>query len=386
MQQFSQELNRAPMRGPTKDARWVALGLVQAAREALSLRDRDIAVLRGLLSCIPADRWDGPLMVHASNATLQARCDGMDERTLRRRLARLCEVGLIRRAQSPNRKRYVVRDVAGQPVLTYGFDLSPLRNAQNQLRGLGEEIARTQHQIRMAKAVLRDHLYRLAQRAEGNPDLSDRVVDMTRWLRRKSTLADLSVAIAEAEAMLDEAPRSAQTSALPALVTATDGQNDRHIQSSNQEYLEEERAHEDLVSSLEQPAAKHHPAEQEPRKESSREITVATCVAAAKSSMEFAQETPANWRDLFTLATSLAPAIGINREQMLRSEQILGPRGASMAILGLVEAFPRIRDPKRYLNTLLSRAGTIGLNMERMFRSLTGWARFPAGNQMPAAS
>jgi len=47
----------------------------------------------------------------------------------------------------------------------------------------------------------------------------------------------------------------------------------------------------------------------------------------------------------------------------------------------LVEAFARIREPSRYLNALVTKASAVGLDVARMFRSLTATTRFPAGNR-----
>jgi replication initiation protein RepC len=66
----------------TEDARWSLLDLVRRCRKPLGLRDRDVAVLRGLLSFVPQAADPSTLVVFASNRVLIERCDGIDERTL----------------------------------------------------------------------------------------------------------------------------------------------------------------------------------------------------------------------------------------------------------------------------------------------------------------
>ena len=342
-----------PVRPPAaSDPRWAALALVQSACAALGLKDRDIAVLRGLLTLIPADHWSrGRPMVYASNAVLQTRCDGINDRTLRRRLARLCHAGLLTRHTSPNRKRYVVRDEDGAIILTYGFDLSPLRARVAELASLAAEIARTDKAIRARKATLRDRLWQLAQAGVKQPEA------VTRLLRRKCTLADLDQAIALADSQLPVDQPIAVTS-VPPEMSVTDGQIVRHIHTSDKDHIERTA-----------PAT--------------NDLTLDACLTAASSSLEYASERPTTWADLARLAAQLAPAIGIDSKQMQQAQAILGSVGACLAVLGLVQAYNRIKAPARYLSTLLTRARTTGLDIGRMFRSLTGLGRFPAGNHGP---
>ena len=111
-----------------KDTRWHLLDLVKSCRQRLTLRDRDIAVLRGLLSLLPTSATPDQLVVFASNRVLIERCDGIDERTLRRRISHLQSCGLLHRRASPNGKRYQVRDDVAARI-TYGLDLTPDRKS-----------------------------------------------------------------------------------------------------------------------------------------------------------------------------------------------------------------------------------------------------------------
>lgn len=354
----------------TTDPRWSALSTVQAARTTLGLRDRDIAVLRGLLTFIPPDRWDGPLMVFASNAALSARCDGMDERTLRRRLAHLCAIGLIERHQSPNRKRYVIRDEAGAAVLTYGFCLTPLRTCLRQLQDMAAREKALSLRIRALKARLRHLVHGLMQAARLG---ADEMAALLRMLRRKMSETDLTAAIRTLEAR-EIQPETVQNVSDTAKMTANDSQNDRHIQNQKKENDEIEQAA--SFASVEEGAERAEKA-LTPRLAG---MTVDLCLEAAPNAHAFSPHPPKDWRDLVALAETLAPAIGVDAGLWRRCLSQLGPQGAALAILGLVEAYPRIKAPPRYLGALLARAQGARIDVVRMFRSLTGWARFPAGN------
>lgn len=370
MHQITLAHPKTAQRAALTDNRWAALNAVQSAMEPLGLRDRDITVLRGLLTFILPNKWSERLMVYASNAALQARCDGIDERTLRRRLTHLCDVGLIVRHQSPNRKRYVVRGVQGEPVLSYGFDLSPLRDNLNRIHAIAEQQRATDLRVKMLKAVLRDRLHKLAEAGLLPETDQDWVLAVQKLLRRKADVAALETAIAAVDNRLPVDAELDEIIAVSKALSDSDGQNDRHIQSSKKEYIEE------TPCPIETQGIEPCP--------SVTDLSLAECIEAAKSSMEFSQQPPKTWSDVARLADQLAPAIGIQAPQLLRTRETLGERGASLAILGLVEAYARIKEPSRYLNALVTKASESGLNLVRMFRSLTTATRFPAGNHRAA--
>lgn len=273
----------------------------------------------------PPNKWNEKLTVYASNASLQARCDGIDERTLRRRLAHLCEVGgLIVRHQSPNRKRYVVRGMQGEPVLKdVGFDLSPLRDNLNRIRAIGEEQRATDLQTKVLKALLRDRLYKLAE-AGFRPETDDlRVEALQKMLRRKTDVATLEAAIKALNSCIPALPEVIEIHKQSTDLTDSLGQNDRHIQSSNKEYIEETS-----VAKTNQKIGKAR---------ETTDVTLEECIEAARSAMEFAQAPPKTWTDVAKLTNQLAPAIGVQTGQLLRTREALGERGTCLAILGIAK-------------------------------------------------
>lgn len=329
-----------------RDPRWHVLSLVQTAREALGLRDRDIAVLRGLLSFILPERWDGKtLMVFASNRVLQERCDGMDERTLRRRLAHLCQIGLIQRHQSPNRKRYSLRTEHGDVLLSYGFDLVPLREAVLRLETLAAEQEQHKRDLRLLRALLRDRIYHLQQQDSARTD----VAQWLPLLRNKVTLEAVKAAIQAAEELQTTGFTQSECVETRPQMTVNDGQNDRHIQSSNKEYINESLAF----------------------KDSQNEIGLQDCLEACTAALDYAPHPIRSWTQLHQLAEILGPAIGIRPNSYRDGVSLMGQHGTTLAVLGLLQAANRIRSPQSYFAQLLNQARGRVLNLTHMFRSLT---------------
>lgn len=134
---------------------------IRTIRRDLGLSTGDLLVLGALLSFLPckdretgAERPIGPdmvLVVFASNAVLCDRANGMDERVLRRHLARLSDAGLIRRKQSATGKRFplkrdgVIRDA-------FGIDLTPLLERHPELISMSEEAHIRKEELRAARA------------------------------------------------------------------------------------------------------------------------------------------------------------------------------------------------------------------------------------------
>lgn len=142
-------------------ARRALLPAVRTIRHELGLSTGDLLVLDALLSFLPcrdqktgADRPITPdlmLVVFASNAALAERANGMEERVLRRHLARLCEAGLLRRKDSATGKRFplkaegVIRDA-------FGLDLTPLLERHPELTRRAEAARQREEELRSVRA------------------------------------------------------------------------------------------------------------------------------------------------------------------------------------------------------------------------------------------
>jgi replication initiation protein RepC len=342
----------------TEDARWSLLDLVRRCRKPLGLKDRDVAVLRGLLSFVPQAAEPSTLVVFASNRVLIERCDGIDERTLRRRLTHLTANGLLARKSSPNGKRYRVTDEHAEAKLTYGIDLTPLFAIRDHLMALAEECSREEIRCKALRSLIRDILYHHA--AHIQPELRDLAC---RSVRRSLSSDQLAELIEELQEGLPQT--GTETSSIADAVTVSDRQNDRHIQKSKKENYESECAAEKAGSE------KRPNEEVSADVEQSSDITVSECMALAKNAASFASVAAKDWGDVVRLSDTLAPAVGLARTDVENARDAMGPLGSALAILGIVEAFDRIRRPRSYLQALTKRAANEGIDFVRMFRSLT---------------
>lgn len=354
----SSERRRESSDSGTTDARWSLLDLVRRSRNPLGIRDRDVTVLRGLLSLLPPSTDPGSLVVFASNRVLIERCDGIDERTLRRRLGHLAGCGLLARTSSPNGKRYQVRDECADVKLTYGIDLSPLFALRDHLAALAEQCAREEVRRKALRSVIRDILYHHSP--DILPELTERAY---RSLRRCLSSEQLEEIVDLLRATLP--PKKQQDASVATVLSASDSQNDRHIQRSNKKDYE--------LEAVEAPSDADHRTPDVPsqRSENSNDISVHDCMAMAKSAAAFTVEPLRSWDDVIRLSSTLAPALGLQRVDVDVARRTMGPLGSALAILGLLESFDKIRSPRAYLRALCIRTREESLDFVRMFRSLT---------------
>src|SRR5919112_6097842 len=101
--------------------------LSAAAREAakaLELRNGPRSVLSELVACWGEQEWER-LLVWPSNDYLMSRT-GLSERSIRYAFKVLIDQQLVVPKDSPNGKRYAVKDLAGELVDAFGFDLTPV--------------------------------------------------------------------------------------------------------------------------------------------------------------------------------------------------------------------------------------------------------------------
>ncbi|MDO9641262.1 MAG: plasmid replication protein RepC [Pseudotabrizicola sp.] len=355
---LSSQKPQAPTPAADKDNRWHILDLAKTCRRRLKLRDRDIAVLRGLLSLLPSQARPDQMVVFASNRVLIDRCDGIDERTLRRRIAHLQDCGMVERRTSPNGKRYQVRDDHQAALLTYGIDLAPLFHIQSHLEAMAEDCRHETVRIKVLRSLIRDVLFKIPPH-----QITDVQNEAQRALRRVLDSNQLQKILTQLEdAAPVMIPQSMDNVTQPTThLSVSDGQNDRHIQSSYKDNLESEEAESKTLS---------NPVHEIPTNTDHADITVDECMDLARTAREMSPRQPQCWEDLIDLSTRLAPAIGLQGTVIREAEKHLGKHGCALAVLGLVEAFGRVRNPEAYLTALVQRRLKQGLDLVRMFRSL----------------
>jgi replication initiation protein RepC len=94
------------------------------AAKALELRNGPRSVLSELVACWGEQEWER-LLVWPSNDYLVSRT-GLSERGIRKAFRVLIDQQLIVPKESPNGKRYAVKDLANEIVDAFGFDLTPV--------------------------------------------------------------------------------------------------------------------------------------------------------------------------------------------------------------------------------------------------------------------
>ena len=206
--------------------------------------------------------------------------------------------------------------------------------------------------------MIRDNLYHRA--ADIQPALHDLAC---RSLRRSLSSDQLAGLIQELQENLPQT--SAETSSAADAVTVSDSQNDRHIQKSKKENYESEAAPEKVST------ANRSSDPESTDVGPTNDITVSECMTLAKNAASFAAVTAKDWGDVVRLSDTLAPAVGLARTDVETARKAMGALGSALAILGIIEAFDRIRQPRAYLQALANRAASEGIDFVRMFRSLT---------------
>ena len=354
--------------GPDK---WALLDRLTTAADCFELSHRTLTVLKALLSFLPSRHIpDGAAgIVFASNARLSERLHGMPESTLRRHLAELVRLGLIGRHDSPNRKRFA-RNREGAISLAFGFDLAPLV-VQAEMIETAAQQAEAHHERMQA---LRDRILVLRHaliRQGGADALAD---DVGRLLRRKpdeAALKSMERTLHEALSQAAEGEIEAPSvSTLPALDTdqlsASDRQNERHIQDSNKYYFDSEKSDQSMAVQSETAGNK---AAQNP--EQKKGVTLAEVVSACTEVRSFFPQALRSWDDLVRVGDQIAPMLGIDLPVLNEAKRDMGAESAAITVLCLLEKAAAIRSPGAYLRRLTQMARDGAFSLNPMLSALT---------------
>lgn len=337
---------------PLPDTRWAVLVDLVKCRKAFGLNDRDLTVLRGLISCLPkADL--GHTFVFASNVTLSNRTDGMHERTLRRHLARLIAAGLITRHNSPNGKRYVRRNNAGAAAHAFGFDLAPLFAQHTAIAA--HAAAATIHADQIA--VLREELSLLRNSIlTFDAELAE---IMRKALRRNLTTDAMRIMINAVKTRI-----SAMDIAVgPPEMSGNDSQIVRHKQKSLKDLDIKKSCLETKV-----PAPKNAEPTQQHDTEPLPHLT--TILEACPESCAFAAEPLRTWPELIRFVDVLAPMLQIDRSAMAVARQSMGAAAVAVAVMCILQMGDRVRSASAYLRGLSKRAEAGGFSCAALIKSV----------------
>jgi len=195
---------------------------VKSSSPSYEMTPSTILVLEALLSFLPCrDRETGIeaplssnelLVVYPSNKAICERANRMNDRVLRRHLAKLCNIGFIKRKDSATGKRFPLR-VGGVVRDAFGFDLSPLLRIYPELV---IEAARLDLEAKELRSMRSEALAIRADLLRGPEQLTEvqigYLVEVKKILRRASlTIEDVLGLICEMRALKPtaQAPLSA---------------------------------------------------------------------------------------------------------------------------------------------------------------------------------
>ncbi len=322
--------------------KWDLLSALTQAAENFGLSHRTLGVLKALMTFHPG-REISPephqAIVFPANRTLSDRLNGMPESTLRRHLAQLVKLGVVDRRASANNKRFA-RKVGQRIAVAFGFDLSPLARAAQQIMD-----AAIERETQMQKnAVLRQSLIAMRQSVidETGPN---ETTEMARLLlRRKASLADLQNALNALNAMavqLTPKPAAVETDEM----SSNGSQNERHLQVEL-----------DSISDSEVVKSK---------------VTLYDVKQACKEFRCYFTEPVNTWEDLHQIVCRIAPMIGIDQPVLISAQRELGRDAANIAVLCILERLSEIASPGAYLRRLTQNGRASGLDVRPMLSAIS---------------
>lgn len=301
----------------------------------MGLKATVIATLDAMMSCLPPTRNHDT--VFASNATLAFRRNGLSDRTIRRHAAILQDLGLLRRNDSPNRKRFSRHSPTGMS-LRFGFDLSPLFQRFQEIAQLAATAEREHEEIAYLRVKVRAAANALLQADPDHPV----ALNGLRALRRKLTLDDCKVLCDTLSPQ--KVPAEHQTE--PKQMTVSDGQNVRHHHSSKKELNDKET------------------------RVAPPNISVHEIIQACPEAAQFASTPITTMREVMVHGEILAPMIGIDRKTLEAAQQNLGPERAAIAIWAIMQFHNRIRRVGAYFRAITSGSRSDGFDAEKLIRRL----------------
>lgn len=358
------ERSTVPCRSP-----YDLIAPVRTLRQELCLTPRDLTVLTALISFLPRDGWDKAsghvrlmTIVFPSNAVLSERANGMDERTLRRALGRLTESGLIERKNSANGKRFPLR-YNGVIRDAFGFDLQPLIEQHPRLTVQAAKAAEDSERLRSLKAEALALRSTVLNREDLNKEELSGLKTMRNLLRRATLtvetvlrlMRDLRKLAADAKNSYGERTAAERSSTseethehplhLPAIesddMTATNGQNDRHIESTKIELKKKPTK-----------AAHHHERDQDTAPSMSRNHKIMTW-DEFQYVAQFFPKPPRSREALTRIFFELGKLLRVCQEKLMRWLNKAGAGRVLLAFDCLIARAEVIKEPNAYFETIL---------------------------------
>ncbi|MBY5891684.1 MULTISPECIES: plasmid replication protein RepC [Rhizobium] len=398
--------------------KWKLFRALCEAKPLLGIGDRALAVLNALLSFYPKNELaqGNGLIVFPSNIQLSLRTHGMAEQTVRRHLAALVDAGLLLRKDSPNGKRYVRRDRAGEVDEAFGFSLAPLLARADEIEQLAASVMADRlhvQRLRERITLCRRDIAKLIEAAveEDIPGdwqgLYSEFRDLIEGLPRSPTTAQL-------ELLLDELTglRTNILNQLEIQVKSTKQRGnavyiERHIQNSNPESTSElEPSFEPKQGAIAEPdndrgfvtAAKGrgetgHPFEQKEEEQSRRpgvrndggglkSFPLGLVLQACPEILAYGPDGAIrNWRDLMAAAVIVRSMLGVSPSAYEEAANVMGPENAATVMACILERGGHINSAGGYLRGLTRRSEKGEFAIGPMLMALLR-ANAPAGRKV----
>ena len=289
------------------------MAVMRSCGPDLGLSAQVLRTLEVLLSCLAPKR--NHHVVFASNRTLTLRSGGLSERSLRRHISQLTELGLVERADSANGKRYSRHDPLAGMTLRFGLDFACLFQRLKGLSALADAADQRNQRLLYLRCKLRAACQRILRAEVTN----ETALAFQKAARRKLT-------IDEYEAMLDQLPMVTESPEVrPATVesSASGGQNDRHQSNLSTELI-------DKVSPAEVAALLDH------------------CTEA----QSFAENRIDSHAEIVRHAEQLAPMIGIPGDLWLKACEKQRQFDLAALIWLMVQNLGHIQKPAAYFQAV----------------------------------
>ncbi|MGO8053163.1 plasmid replication protein RepC [Rhizobium leguminosarum] len=369
--------------------KWKLFRALCEAKPLLGIGDRALAVLNALLSFYPKNELaeENGLIVFPSNIQLSLRTHGMAEQTVRRHLAALVEAGLLLRKDSPNGKRYVRRDRAGEVNEAFGFSLAPLLARAEEIEQLAAAVmAERLHVQRLRERITlcRRDIAKLIEAAveEEIPGdwqgLYGEFRDLIEGLPRTPTAAQLELLLHELEALRTDILNRLEIRVKSAKQRGNANYIERHIQNSNPEsnselepgfetkqgaMAEQDKGRE--AETLEEGRGEAAQSRQEESRQSGgrndggglKSFPLGLVLQACPEILAYGPDgVIRNWRDLMAAAVIVRSMLGVSPSAYEEAANVMGPENAATVMACILERGGHINSAGGYLRGLTRRS------------------------------
>lgn len=314
-----------------------------------------VQTLEALLSFVTDEKR---LIVYASNKVLCERALRSDG-TIRRHIGELVSAGLVARRSSSNGKRFRVHNPDGADEC-FGIDVGPLLSRSDELQQAADFCAIQDQRKRLVRSQV---LALVAQIEQAPCPPKDAVAEAKLYLRRKMDLEGWRALHAQLEALIAivaPAPASSET----AIMSASNNENERHIQDQKEELLMDSGASSETTVTMSSVAICNENAGSVEtaalNQEATQQMDVESVKQALPSAFSFAPAPVRTAQDLISFGWSLASFVAIPERLLRQAAQKWGVETVVLTVLGIIERGAKISNPGGYFRSVL-----LGRNQER---------------------